>query len=132
MSSVWIAKTLRRKMTELAGDQSGYEAYLAQFSKGRFAAAAKVKIASSRPPTTNEEDAELRRLRRERQKPAAERAWLREETARARAELENQRQQIASRTERQSKRVSEGAPRPWKITEPIPFVRLPVGTELNY
>ena len=34
--------------------------------------------------------------------------------------------------ERQSKRVSEGAPRPWKITEPIPFVRLPVGTELNY
>ncbi|MEC7537436.1 MAG: hypothetical protein VYB59_09080 [Pseudomonadota bacterium] len=77
--------------TELAGDQSGYEAYLAQFSKGRFAAAAKVKIASSRPPTTNEEDAELRRLRRERQKPAAERAWLREDTARARAELENQR-----------------------------------------
>ena len=73
------------------GDQSGYEAYLAQFSKGRFAAAAKVKIASSRPPTTNEEDAELRRLKRERQKPAAERAWLREDTARARAELENQR-----------------------------------------
>ena len=120
------------KLVERVGDQSGYEAYLAQFPKGKFAAAAKVKIASFRPPTTNEEDAELRRLRRERQKLAAERARLREETARARAELENQRQQIASRTERQSSRVSEGAPRPWKIAEPIPFVRLPVGTELNY
>ena len=77
--------------TELASDQSGYEAYLAQFSKGRFAAAAKVKIASSRPPTTNAEDAELRRLRRETQKPPAQRPCLWEDTARARAELENQR-----------------------------------------
>ena len=125
MSSVWIAKTHRRKipsspfgkLVERVGDQSGYEAYLAQFPKGKFAAAAKVKIASFRPPTTNEEDAELRRLRWERQKLAAERARLREETPRARAELENQRQLIASRTERQSGRVSEGAPRPWKIAE---------------
>ncbi|MEE3094653.1 MAG: hypothetical protein VX340_11285, partial [Pseudomonadota bacterium] len=89
---------------------------------GRFATATKVQIASFRPLTTNEEDAELRRLRRERQKLAAERTWLREETARARAELENQRQQIASRTERQPSCVSEAAPRPWKIAEPIPFV----------
>ena len=54
------------KLVERVGDQSGYEAYLAQFPKGRLAAAAKVQIANFRPPTTNEEDAELRRLRRER------------------------------------------------------------------
>jgi len=120
------------KLVERAGDRSGYEAYLAQFPKGRFAAAARVKVSSFDRPAAADGDAELRRLEQERQALAAERARLRLETARTSAELERQRQRIASLKQPPSGPTAEAPPRRWEIAEPIPFVQLPVGTELNY
>ncbi len=131
------------RLVDRTGERSGYEAYLRQFPRGRYADAARQKL-SALARTVRRTDGEwLRELEAERRLLEAERQRLAEEAAQAKRELAAQRERLAAlRAEREraarelaASRPSAPPPEaaaPWHPAGPVAFRGLPVGTEVNY